>query len=289
MSGACRDEDKAASLRGAGVDAFTWSPDDGQGLGCVRSRVRRVRWLTAPPVAALMAWTRCAARHTWSPACHPSPTSTATRRVAARGGPTRTRAVLTRAACALALQVLATHQAQLLEASRPGGALRWLGYLSSTGALAPHSAAFARAGSRVLLPGVYGDHGGAWVDEDTPLRVTPAAGKPWLRAQAETTWRQLHAEHALPVHVFRLGGIYGKQRAFEQWRCIEADALCAGPGRSIIEARRGRADGGGSASQRSRGEKRYISRCHVADIVTALLASMDAPAPGCAHPACLSF
>jgi len=30
--------------------------------------------------------------------------------------------------------VLATHQAQLLEAARPGGALRWLGYLSSTGA-----------------------------------------------------------------------------------------------------------------------------------------------------------
>ena len=58
-------------------------------------------------------------------------------------------------------------------------------------------------------PGVYGDHGGAWVDEDSPLRVTPAAGKPWARAQAEAAWRQLHAQYALPLHVFRLGGIYG--------------------------------------------------------------------------------
>ena len=57
--------------------------------------------------------------------------------------------------------------------------------------------------------------------------------------------------------------------------------LRAGPGRSILEARRGRAADGGSASQKSRGDKRYISRCHVADIVAALLASMDAPAPGC--------
>lgn len=184
--------------------------------------------------------------------------------------------------------MLATHQAQLLEASRPGGALRWLGYLSSTGALAPHSAASTRPGSRAFSAGVYGDHGGAWVDEDTPLRVTPAAGKPWLRAQAEMTWRQLHAEHALPVHVFRLGGIYGKRARLSSGCCIVADALRAGPGRSIIEARRGRADGGGSASQRSRGEKRYISRCHVADIVTALLASMDAPAPGCVRPGCWS-
>ena len=61
----------------------------------------------------------------------------------------------------------------------------------------------------------------------------------------------------------------------------------AGPGRSILEARRGRSDGG-SASQRSRGDKRYISRCHVADIVAALLASMAAPAPGCVSPAACS-
>ena len=121
------------------------------------------------------------------------------------------------------------------------------------------------------------------MDEDTPLRVTPAAGKPWLRAQAEAAWRELHAQHALPLHVFRLGGIYGESRQSAS-RVLNrtatlADMLRAGPGRSILEARRGRADGG-SASQRSRGDKRYISRCHVADIVAALLASMDAPAPG---------
>ena len=61
--------------------------------------------------------------------------------------------------------------------------------------------------------GVYGDYGGAWVDETSPLRVTPAAGKPWLRAQAEAAWLQLHAEHSVPVHVFRLGGIYGASAA----------------------------------------------------------------------------
>lgn len=36
-----------------------------------------------------------------------------------------------------------------------------------------------------------------------------------------------------------------------------------------------------SASQRTRAEKRYISRCHVADIVGVLEASMAAPRPGC--------
>ena len=122
------------------------------------------------------------------------------------------------------------------------------------------------------------------MDEDTPLRVTPAAGKPWLRAQAEAAWRELHAQHALPLHVFRLGGIYGAppRRACRglHRKAAHTAVLRAGPGRSILEARRGRADGG-SASQRSRGDKRYISRCHVADIVAALLASMDAPAPGC--------
>lgn len=37
VSGACRGEDKAASLRSAGVDAFAWSPDDGEGLWCASS------------------------------------------------------------------------------------------------------------------------------------------------------------------------------------------------------------------------------------------------------------
>ena len=61
----------------------------------------------------------------------------------------------------------------------------------------------------VRRAGVYGDHGGAWVDEESPLLVTPSAGKPFLRAQAEAAWLRLHAEHGVPVHVFRLGGIYG--------------------------------------------------------------------------------
>jgi hypothetical protein len=91
----------------------------------------------AAAVAARPAWTRCAGRRTSSPACLPSRTSTETRRVASRGRSERTHVPLTPCACTAYTQVLATHQAQLLEASRPGGALRWLGYLSSTGASRP--------------------------------------------------------------------------------------------------------------------------------------------------------
>jgi nucleoside-diphosphate-sugar epimerase len=145
----------------------------------------------------------------------------------------------------------------------------------------------------LALAGVYGDYGGEWVDETSPLRVTPSAGKPFLRAQAEAAWLQLHAAHGVPVHVFRLGGIYGawahaaRIRAASQLACMLTSCrICLpGPGRSLLEARRASGRSGGarsSDSQRARAEKRYISRCHVADIVTAVDASMAAPRPGCA-------
>jgi len=47
------------------------------------------------------------------------------------------------------------------------GDLQWLGYLSTTG--------------------VYGDHGGAWIDEDTPAGTIGARGQ--KRVNAETQWR----------------------------------------------------------------------------------------------------
>ena len=126
--------------------------------------------------------------------------------------------------------MLAMHREQLISATA-AGTLRWVGYLSSTG--------------------VYGDHGGAWVDETAALRVTPAAGKPWHRAQAEAEWLRLHAEHGVPVHVFRLGGIYGallgsrlgdtsqphQARAAACWMC--------GAGRRV--RRRGRAGRSGTS------------------------------------------
>ena len=91
--------------------------------------------------------------------------------------------------------------------------------------------------------GVYGDHGGAWVDEDTPLRVTPAAGKPWLRAQAEAAWRELQTQHALPLHVFRLGGIYGasRQRASRVLPAQRLKLPCCAQGRAGAYLRRGAA------------------------------------------------
>jgi nucleoside-diphosphate-sugar epimerase len=55
--------------------------------------------------------------------------------------------------------------------------------------------------------GVYGDHGGAWIDE----RTTPKPSNPrslW-RLHAEEGWRALGSGLGLPVHVLRLAGIYG--------------------------------------------------------------------------------
>ena len=68
--------------------------------------------------------------------------------------------------------------------------LQWLGYLSTTG--------------------VYGDHQGGWVDETTPL--TPSTRRGQLRVMAEDAWQTLATETGLPLHIFRLAGIYGPGR-----------------------------------------------------------------------------
>lgn len=70
--------------------------------------------------------------------------------------------------------------------------LRWIGYLSSTG--------------------VYGDHGGALVDERTPTR--PALIRSLHRQRSEQAWIAACAPHRrLTLHVFRLAGIYGVGRS----------------------------------------------------------------------------
>ena len=65
--------------------------------------------------------------------------------------------------------------------------------------------------------GVYGDTGGEWVDEASPLRaVTPRAQ---ARVAAETAWGQFGRETGVPVDILRLGGIYGPGRgAFDRLR-----------------------------------------------------------------------
>lgn len=72
-------------------------------------------------------------------------------------------------------------------------ALQWAGYLSTTG--------------------VYGDHGGGWVDEETP--ATPSSARSLARLAAEQAWQAACADHAsrAACAVFRLAGIYGPERS----------------------------------------------------------------------------
>lgn len=114
--------------------------------------------------------------------------------------------------------------------------LQWVGLLSTTG--------------------VYGDQGGDWVDEDTPL--VPATHRGGLRATQNEAWMKLWEEHGLPVHVFRLAGIYGPGRS-------AFDKLRAGTARRIVKS------------------GQVFSRIHVEDIVQVLLASIAHPHPGRAY------
>ena len=74
------------------------------------------------------------------------------------------------------------------EAALP--ALKWTGYLSTVG--------------------VYGDHGGAWVDEQTEPR--PVSKRSRQRLAAENAWRDFAEKHGLPLAILRLAGIYGPGR-----------------------------------------------------------------------------
>ncbi len=112
--------------------------------------------------------------------------------------------------------------------------LRWIGYLSTTG--------------------VYGDHGGALVDETTP--TAPTSDRARRREQAERNWLAFGAEFGVTVQVFRLAGIYG-------------------PGRNILDDVRN-----GTAKRIVR-PGHLFSRIHVDDIATVLRAAMagDSRAP----------
>jgi nucleoside-diphosphate-sugar epimerase len=114
--------------------------------------------------------------------------------------------------------------------------LRWLGYLSTTG--------------------VYGDHSGDWVDETTPL--TPSTRRGAARVQAETAWGAIPD---LPLHIFRLAGIYGPGRGpFAKVR--------SGKARRIIKP------------------GQVFSRVHVEDIALALELSLKSPQPGGVYNLC---
>ena len=117
--------------------------------------------------------------------------------------------------------------------------LKWVGYLSTTG--------------------VYGDRGGDWVDEESPLAPTTARGQ--RRLEAEWSWLRLHNEFHLPFHVFRLAGIYG-------------------PGRNTLMNIR---DG---SAKRIIKVGQIFSRVHVEDIAGVLAASIAKPNPCRAYNVC---
>lgn len=140
--------------------------------------------------------------------------------------------------------VLAGHGADLTKAaigmsSSTGSHLKWIGYLSSTG--------------------VYGDRDGAWVTEADPLR--PDSPKTRMRAEAERDWGYLY-ERGLPVHTFRLAGIYG-------------------PGRSALDTlQRVKSNPAELQALGASDDETFISRIHVDDIVNFVRASMLNPTPG---------
>uniref|UniRef100_A0A2N9IK42 NAD-dependent epimerase/dehydratase domain-containing protein n=2 Tax=rosids TaxID=71275 RepID=A0A2N9IK42_FAGSY len=105
--------------------------------------------------------------------------------------------------------------------------------------------------------GVYGDCGGAWVDEDYPTRPTRESAN--LRLVAEQRWLEMGDDLGLSAQVFRLGGIYG-------------------PGRSAVDTIIKK--GALSEGQKMRVYKQYTSRIHVEDICQALKASIHAPSHG---------
>ena len=114
--------------------------------------------------------------------------------------------------------------------------IAWIGYLSTTG--------------------VYGDHGGAWIDESTP--VHPVSPRSRERLAAEEAWLALGRRSGRPIQIFRLTGIYG-------------------PGRNaLVQLAEG-------AAKRVVKPGQVFNRIHVADIARALLASLGHPRAGAVY------
>ncbi|MEJ8570855.1 SDR family oxidoreductase [Microbaculum marinum] len=132
--------------------------------------------------------------------------------------------------------VLLHHRADLAEWT---GAIRWLGYLSTLG--------------------VYGDHGGDWIDEETvPDPVSPRNAR---RVAAEHDWRRFGEETGIPVMIFRIAGIYGPGRN-------ALAKVASGEARRLVKP------------------GQVFNRIHVADIAGVLEASMRRPRAGGVYNVC---
>jgi len=122
------------------------------------------------------------------------------------------------------------------EIAARAGQFDWVGYLSTTA--------------------IYGDHQGDWVDEGTP--PAPVAERGRWRLLAEQQWSAING---LPLHIFRLAGIYGPGRG-------PFSKLKKGGLRRIIKP------------------GQVFSRIHVEDIAQVLMASMTRPNPGAIYNVC---
>lgn len=125
------------------------------------------------------------------------------------------------------------------EALKQAKHLKWIGYLSTTG--------------------VYGDMQGGWVDETTPADPSTKRGR-W-RKEAEEGWLDLAHNNGLPVHIFRLAGIYGPGRG-------PLAKVLNGTARRIVK------------------KDQVFSRIHVNDIAQVLMASLQQPNPGRIYNVC---
>jgi nucleoside-diphosphate-sugar epimerase len=108
--------------------------------------------------------------------------------------------------------------------------LSWIGYLSTVG--------------------VYGDHGGAWVDETTARR--PVSTRSRWRLAAEQAWRDLAQRTGVRIEIFRLAGIYGPGRG-------PLETVRKGTARAIVKP------------------GQVFNRIHVEDIARVLAAAMARP------------
>ena len=110
--------------------------------------------------------------------------------------------------------------------------LKWIGYLSATN--------------------VYGDHNGEYVSEFSSLKGTTSKGINRIKAEGE--WTEHSKENNLPLHIFRIAGIYGPERnIFERIKLNKFN--------HIIK------------------NDQYFSRIYISDLVNILFASMNKPNP----------
>ena len=111
---------------------------------------------------------------------------------------------------------------------REASLIQWVGYLSTVG--------------------VYGDHGGEWVDEETQVR--PKSERSVRRVAVENAWLEFASDYRWPLQVFRLAGIYGPGRS-------AVDKLRAGTARRLVKP------------------GQVFNRIHVDDIANVLVAGVE--------------